>query len=131
MGDCAGIGFKNCERRGGQNSLLIEGFKYGLSSCLFCGKNLREAERSTSANFHTEIITRRRTRYHVKNFRNVANNCIHDWKMEKNHDSKLFLWLAKKKPLFVGFFKIIKRGHTHSKNKNLKLSNFLFKNSKV
>ena len=58
MGDCAGIGFKNCERRGGQNSLLIEGFKYGLSSCLFCGKNLREAERSTSANFHTEIITR-------------------------------------------------------------------------
>ena len=49
---------------------------------------------------------------------------------KKKHDSKVFCD-SQKKPLFLGFFNYIKRGHTHSKNKNSKLSNFLFRNSKV
>ena len=39
--------------------------------------------------------------------------------------------LALKRPLVVDFFIYIKRGHTNSKNKNSKLSNFLLMNSKV
>ena len=67
----------------------------------------------------------------IKKFRNVANNFIHDWKIGKeNHDSKLFCDSLKKN-IICWFFYLIKRGRTNSKNKNSKLSNFLFKNSKV
>ena len=58
-----------------------------------------------------EILEILEARYQVKNFRNVANNFIHGWKIgKKNHDSKCF---CARKTVISWIFMLIKKGGMH------------------